>query len=291
MAMIYGDYTQEELDRQYEHRHIVPNLEEFTARHQAESKRVRAALKPAEHAYGTEPRQKLDVYAAGDGAPIVVYIHGGRWQMNSKETSCHPAECFTGQGITWVMPNFRQAPDNRMDTIIADARAAVAWTWQNAAKFGGNRDRLFIAGSSSGAHMGGMMAVTDWTGHGLPAGALKGGLLCSGMYDLEPVRLTFRNDALKLDGETAARNSPIRHVPRPGCPLVIAVGALESDEFRRQSRTFAEAWRKAGNGCTFIERDGKHHYSLGDDLDDAESPVLRPFLAMVRGTASARAAE
>ncbi len=291
MAKVYRDYTQEELDRQYEHRHIVPNLEEFTARSQAESKRVRAELKPREVAYGAHPRQKLDVYPAGPGAPIVVYLHGGRWQMNSKETSCHGAECFTRAGVTFIAPNFRQAPDNPMDTIIADARAAVVWAWQNAASFGGDRNRLYISGASSGGQMAGMMVTTDWTQHGLPADAVKGGLLISGMYDLEPVRLTFRNEALKLDVATAERNSPIRHIPVPGCPIVVAVGALESDEFRRQSRFFAEAWQKAGNARTFIERDGKHHYSLGEDLDDPESPLLRAFFKMIGVSASARAAE
>lgn len=291
MAKVYRDYTQEELDRQYEHRHIVPNMDEFTARNRAESERVHAALKPREAAYGPDPRQKLDIYAAGEGAPIVVYIHGGRWQMNSKETSCHMAECFTRAGIAFVMPNFRQAPDHDMDTIIADARAAVVWAWQNAASFGGDRDRLYIAGASSGGHMAGMLVTTDWTKHGLPADVVKGGLLCSGMHDLEPVRLTFRNEAIKLDAESAARNSPIHNIRHPGCPLVIAVGALESDEFKRQSRDFAAAWRKAGNACTFIERDGKHHYSLGEDLADPNSPVLRPFLDLIGATASARAAE
>jgi arylformamidase len=291
VAKVYRDYTQEELDRQYEHRHIVPNMDEFTARNHAESVRVRAALKPREAAYGPGPRQKLDIYAAGQGAPIMVYLHGGRWQMNSKETSCHAAECFTRAGIAFVAPNFRQAPDNPMDTIIADARAAVVWAWQNAASFGGDRNRLYIAGASSGGHMAGVMVTTDWTEHGLPADAVKGGLLVSGMHDLEPVRLTFRNEALKLDAAMAARNSPIRHIPSPGCPLVVAVGALESDEFKRQSRDFAAAWQKAGNACTFIERDGKHHYSLGDDLDDPESPLLRAFFKMIGASASARAAE
>ncbi len=291
MAKVYRDYTQEELDRQYEHRHIVPNMDEFTARTRAASDRVRAALKPREAAYGDAPRQKLDIYPAGPGAPVVVYMHGGRWQMNSKETSCHMAECFTRAGIAFIIPNFRQAPDHDMDTIIADARAAVVWAHENAASYGGDANRLFIAGASSGGHMGGMMVTTDWTRFGLPADAVKGGLLLSGMHDLEPVRLTFRNDALKLDAETAARNSPIRHIPRPGCPLVVAVGALESDEFKRQSREFAEAWRAAGNAATFIERDGKHHYSLGEDLADPESPLLRAFFPIVGPTAAARAAE
>ena len=100
MTKVFGDYTQEELDRQYEHRNIVANAEEFTARGRAESKRIRETIAgPRDIAYGPEPRQKLDVYPAGrPNAPVVVWFHGGRWQMNSKEDSCRPAETMATSG-------------------------------------------------------------------------------------------------------------------------------------------------------------------------------------------------
>ena len=293
MSIVYRNYTQQELDRQYEHRHIVPNLEEFTSRSQAESVRIRKSLKAQlDVAYGPDARHCVDIYpASGSRAPLVVWFHGGRWSMGSKNLSCQPAEALTRAGITFVAANFRQAPDNRMDTIIDDARLAIKWAYDNAASFGADRDRLYVLGQSSGAHMGGMMAVTDWASRGLPAGVVKGATLVSGMYDLEPVRLTFRNDALKLDKDSAARNSPILHIPKRGCPLVIGYGALESDEFKRQSRDFAAAWNKAANPCELIEREGHHHYSLGPDLNDPASPLVQSFVAMIGASAKVEAAE
>ena len=291
MSFVYRSYTQEELDRQYEHRHIVPNLEEFTSRSQAESVRIRKSLKAQlDVAYGPDARHCVDIYPAAESrAPLVVWFHGGRWSMGSKDLSCQPAEALTRAGITFVAANFRQAPDNRMDTIIDDARAAIKWAYDNAASFGADRDRLYVLGQSSGAHMGGMMAVTDWASRGLPADVVKGATLVSGMYDLEPVRLTFRNGALKLDKDSAARNSPILHIPSRGCPLVIGYGALESDEFKRQSRDFAAAWTKAGLRCELIEREGHHHYSLGPDLNDAASPLVKSFVAMIGASAKVAA--
>jgi arylformamidase len=293
MTKVYGNYTQAELDRQYEHRHIVPNMEDFTSRSMAESKRIRATLKSTQDiAYGPDPRQKVDVYpASGSRTPLVVWFHGGRWSMGSKEQSCQPAETLTRAGIAYVAANFRQAPNHRMDTIVDDARAAVKWAYDNAASFGADRDRLFVLGQSSGAHMGGMLAVTDWASRGLPANVVKGAMLVSGMYDLEPVRLTFRNEFLYLTEESAARNSPILHIPAKGCPLTIGYGALESEEFKRQSRDFAAAWKKAGNRCELIEREGHHHYSLAPDLNDAASPLVKSFLAMIGATAKVEAAE
>jgi arylformamidase len=293
MTKVFGDYTQEELDRQYEHRNIVANAEEFTAKGRAESKRIRDTIAgPRDIAYGPEPRQKLDIYPAGRAnAPIVVWFHGGRWQMNSKEDSCRPAETFSRAGLNFIATSFRQAPHVPMDTIIDDARRAVAWAYNNAQSFGGDRNRLYIVGHSSGGHMAGMMVTTDWTKLGLPRDAVKGGLLGSGMYDLEPVRLTFRNEALKLDKESAARNSPIKHIPVPGCPIVVTVGALESDEFRRQSREFAAAWNKAGNKAEFIEVPGLHHFSLSADFNNPANPAVKAALALFGATEKAAAAE
>ena len=291
-AKVYRDYTQEELDKQYEHRHIVPNMEEFTSRNQAEGKRMRETL-PArlDVPYGPHPKQKLDIYTVTRArAPIAVNFHGGRWQLNSRELSAQAAEAFTQTGIVFVNAGFRQVPDFRMDQLIEDARNAVAWAYKNAESLGANPDRLFIVGQSSGAHMGGMMVVTDWTKLGLPRDAVKGGLLVSGMYDLEPVRLTFRNAAVKLDVAEAERNSPIRHIPQNGCPIVLGYGALESDEFKRQSRDFAAAWRKAGNPCELVEMPGHHHYSLGAEMNNPASAIVRPLFQLA-GAAVKAAAE
>jgi arylformamidase len=280
---IYLDYTQEELDRQYEHRHFVPDADEILAFQAAESKRVRAAAKGRfDVAYGPGGDQLLDIYLAGgpDGdAPIVVFFHGGRWAMGSKNSNCEAAEMYTANGAHFVSVNFSLLPDVTMDVLIGQCRDAAAWLWRHAGDFGGDQTRMFVHGKSSGAHVAGMMAVTDWSPYeDLPADLFKGGLLVSGMYDLEPVRLTFRNEWLKLDADGALANSPIRHIPANGCPLIVGVGALETDEFRRQSREFADAWSAAGLDCQFAEMPGRHHFSVNEDLNDAESRLAAPFL-------------
>ena len=116
----------------------------------------------------------------------------------------------------------------------------------------------------------------------------KGGLLVSGMYDLEPVRLSFRNGFLHLDEDSAKRNSPIHHIPDNGCPLVVGYGSLETDEFQRQSRTFAEAWRDRGYSCQLVEMEGRHHFSIDADLNDFSGILVTPFLKHM-GTVGAAA--
>ena len=288
---VYLDYTQEELDRQYEHRNIVPDAEKYVAAHQAESERVRAAAQGRfDIAYGSGEDELLDIYLAdGQGlAPIMVFFHGGRWAMGSKASNCEAAEVYTAQGVHFVSVNFSLLPSVTMDTLIGQCRDAIVWLWRNAGTFGGDRDRMFVHGKSSGAHVAAMMVITDWQAqYDLPTDLIKGGLLVSGMYDLEPVRLTFRNEWLKLDESGAARNSPIRHIPERGCPLIVGVGALESEEFRRQPREFVDAWRAKGLDCQFIVLEGRHHFTVNVDMNAAQSALVAPFLGWMGLTAIA----
>ena len=288
---VYLDYTQDELDRQYEHAHIVDNIEFFTERSRTESARVRAAATGRfDVAYGAGKDELLDIYLAdADNAPIMVFFHGGRWAVGSKESNCEAAETYCRAGAHFISVNFTLLPGTTMDGLIGQCRDAVAWVHANAGTFGGDGGRIHVVGKSSGAHVAAMMVTTDWQGaYGLPADLIKGGLLVSGMYDLEPVRLTFRNEWTRLDADSAARNSPIHHIPALGCPLVIGYGALESEEFKRQPQTFAAAWRKAGHDCALVEMPEHHHFSLNAEMANPTNPLLEPVLARL-GAAKAAA--
>jgi len=279
---IYLDYTQEELDRQYEHRSLVPDSDAFIARNEADSAGVRAAAHGRfDIAYGPDPDQLLDIYPAGAGglSPVVVFFHGGRWSRGGKTSNIESLATYNAAGIHFVSVGFTLIPHITMDGLIGQCRDAIAWLWRNAKTFGGDPDRLFVMGKSSGGHLAAMMVVTDWAAErGVPADVIKGGLLVSGMYDLEPVRLSFRNGFLGLDEETAMRNSPIHHIPDNGCPLIVGFGALETDEFRRQGRSFAAAWSARGLSCRLVAMEGRHHFSINADLTDPGGNLVAPFL-------------
>jgi arylformamidase len=110
---------------------------------------------------------------------------------------------------------------------------------------------------------------------------VKGAALLSGMYDLEPVQLSWRNDYLRLSVEEAQALSPIRHIPGHGMPLVIGYGSGELDEFKRQSRDFGAAWRERGYPCTEIELPGLNHFDVQRELGNPGGSVFAKLLEMM----------
>ena len=280
---VFLDYDQETLDAQYNQRTLVPDADDYIAVDVAESARVRQKLDcRIDVAYGPGEDETLDLFpAAAPGSPVVVYMHGGAWTRSDKANESFMAEAFVAAGAAFVAVNFGLCPKVTLDEMIRQAREAVAWSCENAQDFNADPGRLYIAGHSSGGHVGGMMAVTDWTAHNLPRTLVKGALLCSGMYDLAPVRLSARNDYLHLDEAAEARNSAMRHIPADGCPLIVGYGGGEQTEFRRQSRAFAAAWRDAGLEVEEFDMPGVNHFQLRRHFNDPNSPILTAMLALM----------
>lgn len=264
--MVFLHYNQAELDRQYDQRAWAPNAEVVIKGYRERSDRARARLgEPQVFAYGDSSAETLDVYrAANPNAPIHVFIHGGGWRLLGKADSAFAADAFVKAGAHFVALDFALVPKVTLDTVVGQVRNAVAWLYQNAGLFDGDRERLCVSGHSSGAHLAACVAVTPWSkAFGLPADVVKGTLCASGSYDLEPVRLSARNDYMRLDAIAVQEFSPLRHLADLGCPLIVAVGERETDEFRRQARAFA-----AAADIPLVEGKGFNHFEISETLAD-----------------------
>ena len=261
---VYRGFDQETLDTEYRARGTVPAdvFEAAVARYASDSARARAVLDCREDVrYGAGADEVVDIFPAGDGAPILFFIHGGYWRMLSQKESAFMAECFVGLGAAVVTVNYSLAPAASLDGIVAQCRRALAWTWREAASFGGDPERILVTGSSAGGHLTGAMISGGWhADFGVPEDIAKGACAISGIFDLEPIRLSEVAGRMELPatngpGSTrraARRNSPIHHIPGRGCPLVVialvvlAYGGNETAEFKRQTDDYAAAWRAAG---------------------------------------------
>lgn len=111
-----------------------------------------------------------------------------------------------------------------------------------------------------------MLAATDWQQAGLPADAVKGYVLISGMYELYPVSLSARASYVKFDDRTLDELSTMRHLERVSAPVTVVYGTLETPEFQRQSREFAEALRKAGKPVQLVVAEGYNHLEVMETL-------------------------
>jgi arylformamidase len=282
--MVFLDYDQAELDRQYDQRAWAPNAVEVVRRYTENSDRVRARLgEPDVFAYGPTAAETLDLYRCPkDNAPIHVFIHGGAWRLLGKRDSAFAAEAFVRAGAHFIALDFALLPSVTLAEMVAQVRRGVAWIHQNAARFDGDPARLHISGHSSGGHLAACVAVTDWMReHDLPGDVVKSAVLASGIYDLLPVRLSARNDYVKLDTSTEQALSPIRHLRHFTGKAHVACGALESDEFKRQSRALAAALDPLQLAAPLAEYAGLNHYEVADTLADPHGGLGRAALGLM----------
>src|SRR5215813_527629 len=235
---VWLDLDQVELDDAYDQSKYAPNQTQITRRYATNSDAARARLgEPKRYSYGATPVEGLDVYpTVRPNAPVNIFIHGGAWRGGLARNYAFPAELFVNAGAHFVVLDFVNVTEagGTLLPMAGQVRNAVAWVYRNARAFGGDPDRIYVSGHSSGGHLAGVVLTTDWRKEfGLPADTVKGGLCCSGMYDLKPVRLSARSSYVKFTDEMEHALSTQRHIDRLGAPVVVAHGTLETPEFQR----------------------------------------------------------
>ncbi len=251
----------EALERAYNARATVADIEAELQAYRAGSSPMYQRL-PCQVGlrYGESPEETLDFFPlpGRTDAPLFVFIHGGYWRALCKEDSVFMAENFTSLGIAVAALDYSLAPAANLSVMVAQCRRAVAWLGHNSRSLGVDAGRMVVAGSSAGAHLAAMV-LNDTS---LAAAKPLGGLLVSGLFDLEPLRHTLPNSWLKLSAEQAQALSPQHHLPAPGCALQVVVAEHDTDEFKRQSRDYAQACSAAGRPTLFYELAGRNHFDV-----------------------------
>jgi arylformamidase len=287
LSIVYRDMDQRALDFQYNNRAHVADPQRHVDWYTTASEVARArVIHVPGIVYGPLPDERLDVFTPaglrkGETRPVVIFVHGGAWQHLGLACSSFPAETVTNRGAIYVALGFRRLPAaGSLDEMVAQVRTALAWLWLNIEQYGGDCDRLHLVGHSSGAHLSAMAICTDWPRlHGAPAKLLRSAVVISGIYDLEPVRLSFRNEILKLDRAGEIRNSPCHNLPADGVPLLVGYGELETDEFKRQAKDFAAIWECRYGNSRLLELQGLNHYETIETITEAESTLSREVFA------------
>jgi arylformamidase len=261
------------LDRMYNNRALVPDHAQHFAQWAQASEHARDAhAHQLDIAYGSDAMQTLDVFPsahhANKTAPVVVFIHGGYWRSLDKSDHSFIAPAFTNQGACVVVPNYALCPAVSIAQIVMQMVQALAWTYRNAHRFGGDAQRITVIGHSAGGHLATMLLACQWRAYApdLPADVVKNAMSISGLYDLEPVMHTpFLKDSLRLTPDVARISSPAWMPRPPRGTLYTLVGADESPEFVRHNGMMQSAWGIATVPvCETVPQ--RNHFSVLEDL-------------------------
>jgi arylformamidase len=283
---VFLDYDQAALDAAYDQAAYAANREQLIKRRISDSQRARQWIgEPERAAYGVGEIEQLDIYrTARAAAPVFIFIHGGAWRSGRSKDFATPGEMFIAAGAHYVVPDFAWVQDvgGSLMVLADQVCRAVAWVYRNAADFGGDPNRLYLGGQSSGGHLAAVALTTDWQrDFGLPASIIKGGMCISGMYDLTPVRLSARNAYVKFDDATVAALSPIRHLERLQAPVIVAYGTCETPEFQRQNREFVAAVEAAGKKVRLLVGEHYNHFELPETLANPYGLLGRAALDLI----------
>ena len=243
------------MEREYNARAAIPDHPQIFARwaeQGAQVRRRRAGL--IDMPYGDDDGERLDFFpTVHRTSPLLVFIHGGYWRSLDKSDFSWIAPPFLDAGVAVAFLNYGLAPRVAVDDIVRQQLKAMAWLHARAEELGFDRQRIVVGGHSAGGHLTAMMMAALWpdVDPALPADLVKGGIAISGLYDLEPlVPLPFINTDLQLDVAAARKVSPVHLPAATGAPLVTAVGALESGEFKRQTQLIRAAWPRNARADT-----------------------------------------
>ena len=274
------------LDAQYNNRARVPDHPAVLARWAANSADVRAAYpQHLDLRYGNGPNESLDLFgAAAPAAPVLVFIHGGWWRSLDKADHAFIVPAFMAAGAMVVVPNYALCPAVTIEQIALQMVAALAWTWRNAERFGGDPGRIVVAGHSAGGHLAAMLLCCRWpqVAADLPRGLVTRAMAISGVFDLEPLRRTsFLQPDLRLTPSAVRRLSPVGFPTADGVLHALA-GGDESEEFQRQRSMIRGRWgERAVPVCEALP--GANHFTVLDSLARPGGRLHRLALALLGG--------
>jgi arylformamidase len=261
---------------EYNNRARVPEHPEIFARWTYEAELYRAEMLKNGRAelgltYGSTPRQTIDLFLAQghENAPLAIFIHGGWWRSLEPTIFSQMARGPNGRGISVAVVGYDLCPIVTIADIVEQMRRMCAFLWR---RFG---RRMTVYGHSAGGHLAAALLATDWRAlyPKAPADLVPAAYSISGVFDLTPLLATSVNQDLRLDPAQARALSPQFWPVAAGRIFDAVVGGLESEEFKRQSRTIAATWRQTGAQTRYEEVGGTNHFTVIDPLADPQSAM------------------
>jgi len=267
---IYKQYDQVALNYQFNTRAHVPEFATYLDRHEVTSRQTEKSFFPKKDlAYGQGERERLDIYPASkSGSKTLVFIHGGYWHKHDKSLFQFIAGGFLQYDINVVLINYPLAPIVSISQIVDSCRKAIRWIHQNIS------EEIYVVGHSAGGHLAVSTVISE--------DLVKGVCALSGLYNLLPVQLAEINESIHIDDEAVLNRSPVKLIPAGSCPVIIAVGADESEEFREQSEELYISWKEKKVPVELLMLSGVNHYSIVEEPVDKQSVIHKAMVNLMK---------
>ena len=243
-------------------------------------------------AYGSLERQRLDVWvpaerrSSGDKLPVVVFFYGGGWNSGSRGEYGFAGSAYAGQGFVALVPDYRLVPSARFPAFLEDGALAVRWAREHAARYGGDPNRITLAGHSAGGYIAAMLALDErWLQRaGVPAGTVKSAALLSAPLDFAPFTDPRSRNAFG-EWPNVAETQPITFARRDAPPIFLGHGSADRVVFPRNSQRLAARLTQSGAPVTLRLYPGASHVDLALSLSRPfrrKTPVLSESAAFLR---------
>ena len=198
---------------------------------------------------------RLDIYTPHNvsNAPVVVFFFGGRWTSGVKDDWKFVGEALASRGFVAVIPDYRQYPEVRFPTFVEDGAKALAWLRNNAANYGGDPDKLFVMGHSSGAHIAAMLALNEQYLADVGGSRLwlRGMIGLAGPYDFLPITDPTLRDVFGPP-EKFEQSQPVLFAEGDNPPIMLMHGEDDEIVSVRDTRSLADAIKKAGGPISTV---------------------------------------
>lgn len=233
-------------------------------------------------------KQALDIYRQEKvrRAPVLVFLHGGAWVRGDRKQYPFLGNRFAREGFVVVVPSYRLSPKYQHPAHVEDAASAVAWTFSNIARYGGDPDRIVVAGHSAGAHLSALLATDpQWLdAHRISPSRLRGVVGLSGVYDFTGAAGRATGAIFGRDPEGLRAVSPRYQLTASAPPFLITYCQFDYPTLPEQAREFHDAVRALNRASRLVYVAGETHVTEILSIvkeGDATVRAMLEFLAAV----------
>lgn len=229
-------------------------------------------------------RHTLDVYTpkGKKDFPVVLFVHGGSWKSGSKGMYAALGQSLAADGLGCVICNYRLSPAVQHPGHIEDVAKAFAWTRANAAKYGGDTDRIFVCGHSAGGHLVSLLATDPQylKAEKLDASAIRGVASFSGVYEIVPKVKVF-DGPFGTDEKVCKAASPLTHAAGKHPPFFIAYADTDFTALDKMAEDMHAALKKANSPSDLMKCKDRNHYTIITKFVEPTDPLHKEFGAFV----------